>query len=250
MDELTQHGRIDVHNHMLPGVDDGCADLAESLVVARSMLERGYTHCVCTPHIAGLSPWNDPENITAGVAKLSEALAAHGVGLTLYPGAEHNVHELYPRLGGLGREQIMTLGGRGQHVLMDMWADELGQEFEHTIERLQGWGFTVILAHPERMGAMHLRPATIERVLKMDVLLQGNLQCLSDPPDRPTRQLAERWLAEGRYHLLGSDLHRPGTLASRWAGLARAMELAGAEALDRLMRVHPGEILWGGAAPA
>src|SRR5438045_7383329 len=93
---------------------------------------------------------------------------------------------------------------------------------------------TVILAHPERMKAVQVEPELADYLQKLGVLLQGNLQCFSDPAGSATRVTAERYLREGRYFLLGSDLHNLRTLDVRLEGLKRAIGIAGEEAVNTL----------------
>jgi tyrosine-protein phosphatase YwqE len=130
----------------------------------------------------------------------------------------------------------------GKFVLIDLWADRLPEFFEQSIERLQGLGARVILAHPERMRAVQEKPELADYFAGKGILLQGNLQCFGDPPHAATRRTAERFLAEGRYFAVGSDLHNPETMPVRLAGLKRVREAVGEEGLDVLTRGNPGTL--------
>jgi protein-tyrosine phosphatase len=104
-------------------------------------------------------------------------------------------------------------------------------------------GLTVILAHPERMRAVQDDPSLAEYFTSIGLLLQGNLQCLGDPPHTDTRRVAELFLRENRYFCLGSDCHNPNTLDIRMRGLANAIELAGDAVIDRLTKENPRKLL-------
>jgi hypothetical protein len=78
---------------------------------------------------------------------------------------------------------------------------------------------------------------------ELGLLLQGNLQCFADLPGAPTRAVAEKYLAEGRYFMLGSDLHRMKSLPQRLAGLQLAIDRVGAAAIDQLTRENPRQLL-------
>ena len=233
-------GRIDVHAHLLPGIDDGCATLEESIACCRMLASAGYAHAFCTPHI-----WpNYPENDIAGIARRTAELQTHltqaGVKLQLHPGGELN---LRPESFNTPDEEIVTYALNGKFVLADFWAETLPDFFEPLVRRYQSLGLKVVLAHPERVRAVQLDPPIIEKFLEMDLLLQGNLQCFSDPINSLNRRTVERFLLEERYFLLGSDTHNPQTLPMRLGGLSRAIEMVGLEAVGQLTITNPRHLL-------
>jgi hypothetical protein len=93
------------------------------------------------------------------------------------------------------------------------------------------------------MRSVQADPGLIHYFQDLGLLLQGNLQCFEDPPDWLTRRIVEQNLVEGRYFMLGSDLHNLATLDCRLRGLKRAIELAGEEAVWRLTRDNPAQLL-------
>jgi tyrosine-protein phosphatase YwqE len=125
-----------------------------------------------------------------------------------------------------------------------MWAAEIPPHFEPSVRRLQDeLGLTVILAHPERMRAVQDRPELADYFADLDILLQGNLQCLSDRPDAATRQVVESYLLDDRYFLLGSDSHNPETMDIRMNGLARAIDLVGEAKVNELTITNPRKLV-------
>jgi protein-tyrosine phosphatase len=233
-------GRIDVHSHLLCGVDDGCKTLEESLECARRLVEAGYTHCVCTPHIWPNLPHNTPAKIAKGVGRLQEALDQAGVKLKLIAGGEHNLNPHFMRMPP---ENLMTYGMKGQYLLLDLWVNKLPNWFDDTVRWIQGHGPTVILAHPERMAAVQDAPELVDHFKELGVLLQGNLQCLGEPPKLAIRRVGERLLREGRYFMLGSDLHGPDSLGVRLRGLSNAVDMVGEQEVWRLTRDHPRQVV-------
>jgi protein-tyrosine phosphatase len=233
-------GRIDVHSHLLPAVDDGSQSLEESLQCARRMVEAGYTHSFCTPHIWPNLPENNPQGIAQRVAQLQQDLEANEIPLRLLPGGELNMTAATPTLA---MENVVTYGMRRTHLLIDLWADKLPPFFEPSVRHLQSMGITVILAHPERMMAVQQEPELGDYFAKLGILLQCNLQCLGDPPHAATRQLAEQWLAEDRYFMVGSDLHNLVSLPLRLRGLQRAIEALGEEKVWQLTRDNPRKLV-------
>ena len=233
-------GRIDVHSHLLPGLDDGCKTVEESILCARMLVHAGYTHSFCTPHIWPDLPSNTVHNIKEQTKNLQAALDAAGVALRLFPGAELNLRADTPTRAV---EDVPTMAMGRKFILIDLWANRLPPFFKTSIQWLQSLGLKVILAHPERMAVIQSNPNLADEIAQMGVLLQGNLQCFSDPPDAPTRRVAEQFLAEGRYFLLGTDLQQLASLPPRLAGLQRAIELAGTDVVDRMTIHHPRQLL-------
>ena len=240
-DELGRTGRIDVHAHLLPGVDDGCRTVDESIACARRLVAAGYTHQFCTPHVWPDLPHNTVEQIPRRVADLQAHLDRAGVAPRLFPGGELN---LRPEMSASAADAIVSYGMRRRFVLFDIWADRLPAFFKPTVRWLQSAGVTVLMAHPERMRAVQHDPGLIRLFTdELGLLLQGNLQCFSDPVGTPTRTLAERFMREQAYFVLGTDLHNPQSMDVRLNGLARAIQLVGDAEVNRLTIDHPRQIL-------
>ena len=240
-------GRIDVHAHLLPGVDDGCRTVEDSLECARRLVELGYSHCFCTPHIWVNLAHNNPHEIARRTTELQAELDRAGIPLKVMPGGEINLTPDYP-LSTAG-DDVVSYDLRRRHVLTDLWAERLPPHFDPAIRWFQGLGLTVVLAHPERMRAVQDDPRLADHFAELGVLLQGNFQCFGDPPHMRTRQVAERFLAEGRYFMLGTDLHGQETLRQRVEGFHRARDLVDTETFDRLTIHHP-RLLIGGSSNA
>ncbi len=226
---------------MLPGIDDGCADVAESIACGRMFVEAGYSHAVCTPHFWPTFPDNTVPGIVSRVQLLQTVFDRAGVALRLVAGGEIGLRD---GLTAWPREAIPTYGMAGRYVLFDFWADELPPYFWPTVNYWISLGLQPILAHPERIRAFHRDPHTVvDVVTRGGVWLQGNLQCLSDPRGEATREIAEELLQADRYVMLGSDVHKPETLACRLEGLRRAIDLVGLDVVERLTRTVPARLL-------
>ena len=235
-------GRIDVHSHLLPGIDDGCPTLAESLECARRLVQAGYSHSFCTPHIWPNLPDNTIEGIARQVVALQRALDQAQIPLRLIPGGELN---LRPDITETPADQVPTYGMAHRYCLFDIWVDRIPAFFWEAVDWLQSMDLKVVLAHPERMRAVQNDPDIADEFADRGLLLQGNLQCLGDPPHADTRQVAERYLIEKRYFMLGSDLHNLAGLPIRMNGLARAIELVGETEVWKLTRDNPSQLVPG-----
>jgi protein-tyrosine phosphatase len=234
-----KQGRIDIHSHLLPGIDDGCENVGESVECARQLVAAGYTHCFCTPHIWKSLPNNRPGKIPAMVDALQQALNDARIPLTLLPGGENNFTELSHLADG----DIVTYQMANRWVLIDIWTDILPRYFYEQTTRLKERGLQIILAHPERMRAVQDDPGLATIFQDLGLLLQGNLQCFADAPATDTRRTAELFLTEGRYTFLGSDLHNTRTLPHRLTGLQNAINLGGSELVDQLTIENPRRLI-------
>lgn len=232
-------GRIDVHSHLLPGVDDGCRTLEESIQCARELAAAGYTHSFCTPHIWPNLPENNVSMIPVHTQQLQDQLDLFNVRLQLMPGGEINLN---PETMHTEVDELVSYGMQRKFVLIDLWAQTLPSFFVPAIQWLQSTGAKVILAHPERMRAVQDDPDLADIFADLGILLQGNLQCLADPPGSATRRVADRYLSEGRYFLLGSDLHNLNSLPIRLRGLHSAIKAVGDEAVNTLTIDNPRKL--------
>ncbi len=233
-------GKIDVHSHLLPGIDDGCKTIEESVACARMLAEEGYTHSFCTPHIWTSLPANTVANIPTMTAALQTELDRQNIPLKLFPGGENNIQ---PDLFRTVPDQVVTFGMNRKFCLIDFWADKLPEFFTTNLRWLQSLGLTVILAHPERMRAVQDDPSIADYITSLGVLMQGNLGCFSDPPNAHNRRTGEILLEQDRYFCVGSDLHGLSSLPSRLDGLKRIHEVVGDEKFRELTWENPKKLL-------
>ena len=228
-------GRIDIHSHLIPGVDDGCADVGESLACVKRLMGAGYVGSVCTPHVwPAAYPWNTPRRVAEEVAELREVLAGMGLAYEVWTGAEVRLDE--HAVARMEREGVPALG-ESRSVLVDFWADRWPGYVDEALAWLQGEGYRVVLAHPERIGIRDDERWLSEletRWVERGGLLQGNLRPLVGGDGKTARRRGEALLRAGRYAVLALDMHRPDTLEERLGGLAAAAKIVGEAEVDRL----------------
>ena len=241
-------GRIDVHTHLLPGVDDGCKTVEESIQCARALVGAGYTHAFCTPHVWPQFPHNIPGKIARAVTELQKHYDQANVPLKFMPGGEINLLWCAKDFETALLQQIVTYGLQGRYMLFDFWldsADECRRYLFPVVRRLIGIGLKIILAHPERIGVFLREPQMLREFTDLGVLLQLNTWCLTERPGSPFFQTAERLLTGGDYFLCGTDLHGIDGMPIRLAGLQIAERLVGREAVQKLTVDHPQLLLEG-----
>lgn len=192
----------DMHCHILPGVDDGARDLNESLRMLEAARAAGVTSIVCTPHC------RDPYFDYNAMWDAFELLKRHAGGFPLTMGFEVN----HAKLMDLGMEWVDHLafdGGREFLLELSTRADELMfNEYERTIFELQGRGYTVIIAHPERYRAVQQDIDVARRLVKMGCKLQASADFIAGGRLGKEKKPAKRLFEENLYSFIASDAHR------------------------------------------
>ncbi len=237
-------GMVDLHAHLLPGIDDGCRDVEDSLECIAMLREWGYVGTACTPHVWGRQfPHISPETIRDYVAALRRELAARGVDYRLWTGGELRIcPEAVDYMKAYG---VPTLGD-SRHVVMDLFGG-WSKHIERTADWLLGEGYVPVLAHPERSaGTSNPRDkyfAKIEALTRRGMLLQGNLRSVAGGEGGVPRRLVERWLEADAYAYFALDLHKPETLAERLAGHVTLRRRWGRDLAERLTVDAPRRVL-------
>jgi protein-tyrosine phosphatase len=191
---------IDLHSHILPGVDDGARDIADSLAMARQAQDDGIELVCATPHIRA-----DHDVVIGEIADrvraLNDELEGAGVRTRVTTGGE--VAEA--SIDGLSAEELrsVSLGGGGTWILLEPAPGPLGRAFVAAVERLAARGHRALVAHPERhFDARSLD--TLAKAVRRGALIQVTAAAMEDSgPDWAPVQLARR----GLLHVLASDAH-------------------------------------------
>lgn len=215
-------GLVDVHIHLLPGLDDGPRSLAEALDLARRAVDAGVAVAVCTPHLIAGQFENLRSRVLPAVRRLQQRLDEEGIPLRLLPGCEAYAHPSLPEL--CDRGELPTLADRGRHVLLELPWSALPPGVDELVFALQQRGLAVILAHPERYAAVQRQPDLVDRWVQRGVLIQVNAGHLVEPAHGAVHRTARKLLERGCVHLVASDAHslrRPPELGPALQRLAR-----------------------------
>jgi protein-tyrosine phosphatase len=234
---------VDIHCHILPGVDDGAADWDESLAMAELAAAGGTTTIIATPHQLGSFGRNSGDAIRHCVRELQQRLTAAGVPLTVLPGADVRIEEQL--LERLLSGEVLTLGDHGRHVLLEL-PHELYLPLEPLIERLSRHNIAVILTHPERNQGILRRPEVVWPLVEAGCLMQITAGSLCGSFGSECQKMAESMIVDGRAHFVATDGHgarsrRP--LMSR--ADERVRQLAGDDIAAELCSVNPARVAAG-----
>ncbi|HEX8100970.1 MAG TPA: CpsB/CapC family capsule biosynthesis tyrosine phosphatase [Solirubrobacteraceae bacterium] len=239
----------DLHSHILPGVDDGPANLEGSFALARAAVAAGTRQIVATPHFDH-HQYISPERVGPAVAVLNRALEARGIPLVVRSGAEIAL----PRLFDLTDDQLalLTLGG-GPYLLLESPFRRLAGEIDTLVFSAQARGYRVLLAHPERSPGFHHDPDGLRRLAGTGVLMQVTASSITGDFGEKVRSFALDMLRDGLVHVIASDAHddarRPPDVAS-WVRTAEAAVPGSAQRAAWMLEAVPAAILAGEEIPA
>lgn len=239
---------VDLHAHVLPGVDDGPATLEDTLALARVAVAAGTDRIVATPHV-NEARYIAPEAIAPAVDEVNRHLGEAGIALRVEAGAEVAL----TRLLDLSDDDlgVLRLGG-GPYLLLECPFAVIAGDFEPLIYDVQTRGYRVLLAHPERCPVFQRDPDRLVRLVDGGALVQLTAGVLRGAFGSRTREFAHRLLREDLVHVLASDTH---DAVRRPPGLGDALEHAeravpGVRARERWMTEKvPEAILAGDPVP-
>ena len=235
---------IDIHSHILPGLDDGSKNMAETLGMVRQLHEAGFKTLIATPHVLEGRDFLSPAEILAAIEQVRQAVAEAGIPVEILPGAENYI---FPDLikwvrGG----KLLTLGDRGKYILVELPMLEIPHYTEQVFFELQVLGITPVLAHPERNKGLSDEPERILDWAKKGILFQLNLRSLSGHYGPQARQLADIMLNSDLIHFIGSDAHRVSSRELTYLeGLHKIQDIVGETRYQELTRLNPQTILEG-----
>jgi protein-tyrosine phosphatase len=235
---------IDLHSHLLHGLDDGARDLGQAVAMARSMVEDGVKVVAATPHVHPRyrTPVGEMER---ALLELRAALAEAGVALEVLPGGEIALDEL----DGLSPQERRRfgLGGNPSLLLLEFPLYGWPLSLEATVSGLQREGVRCVLAHPERNPDVQEDPGRLERIVELGAVPQLTAAAVDGRMGKRQAKCAFDLLERGLAFLVASDAHAPGV---REAGLSAARGAVGDEALGRwLTEDVPAALLAGEPLP-
>lgn len=194
---------VDMHNHILPGIDDGSKNTDESLILLRGLEKMGIEQFICTPHVMeGIYP-NNCDTIYAARDLLNDHLKQNQFLLSVKASAEYMIDEGFMEI--LNQGQICVLPGG--YVLIEMSYLSESTELFQIIFEIQKRGYKPILAHPERYRFYHKRKEIFKKIKDAGCLLQLNLLSISSYYGKDVKSVARKLMKEGMYDFVGTDIH-------------------------------------------
>jgi protein-tyrosine phosphatase len=239
------HSFVDIHCHLLPGLDDGAKSIEESLAMARLAVAEGTTTIIATPHQLGNFGRNAGDDIRCRVAALQGELDAAKIAIKVLPGADVRIES--GMVEAIVQGEVLTLGDHRRHVLLEL-PHELYLPLEPVLEELARRKMVGVLSHPERNQGILGQPKVLPPLVDAGCLLQITAGSICGTFGPQPREFCEWLLAEGLVHFVATDAHGA---RSRRPLMRRAYERV-AELTDEataieLCSVNPGKVAAGGS---
>jgi protein-tyrosine phosphatase len=236
---------IDLHCHVLPGIDDGPPTLADSIALCRAAVAAGTRTVVATPHVSWDWPGVTSQVVADGTARVNEALRAEGIDLEVRTGAEIAM----TRAGDLTDEELIALRmGGGPYLLIECPISPVAAGFDAIAHALADRGHRILLAHPERCPAFHREPARLEALVEAGMLTSVTAGAFVGRFGRDVERFARQMLEHELVHDIASDGHDAGR--RRPPSIGPELEEAGlGDGADWYARAVPLAILDGTPLP-
>ena len=196
--------KIDIHNHILPGIDDGAKDEQMSLQMLHMAAEDGITHLIATPHFHYRRGHAVPEQIKRTLALMQEMAGEAGIPIHLYSGNElYYTHEL---LEMVKAKAALTLAD-SDYVLLEFSPETEQRKIQNAVYEFLSEGYYPIIAHMERYQAFYKQPEFLETILEMGAYYQVNAGSITGNGGWVLKRFTRKMLKSGMIHFVATDAH-------------------------------------------
>jgi len=197
---------IDLHSHILPGIDDGAKTIEDSLAILRGLSEQGVTDVVLTPHYVVDTTYISPRTANQKLhAELERAISKAHIPIKTYLANEIYIDRDIANL--IRRRRISPINGT-KYLLVELPMSGKFADFEDILLSLQRKDWKILLAHPERYHAMQADYSKLIALHKQGILFQSNLGSIIGQYDKPAKKLVKKLIKDRLIYCFGTDIHR------------------------------------------
>ena len=235
---------IDLHAHILPGLDDGSKNLTESLSMAQVASDDGIHTIVATPHVLQGVFDNDKNKILSAVRALNQTLQEQNIAVYILPGAEYYLEADLPLK--LSQGELLTINDNGRYLLVELPSAFIPEYTAQVLYEIQLQGVTPIIAHPERNAGFTRKPAVLQEMISRGVLAQVTSASITGLFGKRVKKTAYSFLKQGLVHLVSSDAHSSRGRAPLLSQAQKEIEKHyGSHIAQLLVIQNPGSIIEG-----
>lgn len=232
---------IDIHTHLLNGVDDGSRDVIESLTSFKLAEEAGFTDIILTPHYIKDYYDNDYETIKPKIEELKSKLYDNNILIKLHHGNEVYISE---DIGELIKNGTVAKLAKSRYILFELPQKSRLLTLNQLVEDIIAAGCVPVLAHPERYMFVQHNPNELLPLIKRGVLMQSNYGSIIGQYGKEAQKTLIKMLKNNMVHLLGSDTHRTGFIYGHFNKVEKEfLKYISEEKFEELTTKNPMDIL-------
>ncbi|MFC7319298.1 tyrosine-protein phosphatase [Halobacillus campisalis] len=196
---------IDIHSHILPGVDDGAQTMEESIEMAKAAVEEGITTIVATPHHRNGEFDNYKHDIIIQVNELNRVLKEKGIDLTVLPGQETRINDAL--IKDIHKDEVLALNVDSTYVFVEFPHDHVPQYASNLLFNLQVEGYQPIIVHPERNLKIQENPNILYSFVKHGAFSQVTAGSIAGKFGKTAEKVSHQMIEANLTHLIASDAH-------------------------------------------
>ena len=232
---------IDIHTHLLNGVDDGSRDVIESLTSFKLAEEAGFTDIILTPHYIEGYYENDYETIQPKIQELKSKLYDNNILIKLHHGNEVYISD---DIGDLIKDGTVAKLARSRYLLFELPQKSKMLNLNQLVEDIKAAGCVPVLAHPERYMFVQHNPNELLPLIQKGVLMQSNYGSIIGQYGKEAQKTIVKLLKSNMVHLLGSDTHRTGFIYGHFGRVEREfLKYISEDKFEELTTKNPMQIL-------
>lgn len=195
---------IDIHTHILPGLDDGAPDWDQAIAMAKAAVAEGIETIIATPHHANGTYLNEAAVVKEAVARFNERMVTEGIPLVVKTGQEIRIHD--DLLDAWGRQELLSLAD-SRYVLLEMPSSRIPSGIWDLLHELRLMGLTAIIAHPERNAEVARHPERLAALIEAGAYAQVTTHSLLGGFGSKIEQSSWSLCKQGLIHIVSSDAH-------------------------------------------
>ncbi len=204
---LVRAIKVDMHSHILPGLDDGAETMEQSMGLITSLKKLGYRKLIATPHVMGDFYQNTPETILNALREVKKEVAKRKIDIQLEAAAEYYLDEWFMDMLQSGQPLLSFGRGEIRYLLFEISYINPAPQLAEAVFLMRSCGYRPVLAHPERYLYMYNDFGKLKHLYQNGVYFQLNVNSLTGYYSKISQLLAEKLIESRMVHFLGSDCH-------------------------------------------
>lgn len=234
---------IDIHSHILPGIDDGPSDMAEAIEMAVMAVDDGIRTMVATPHTLNGIHLNYREDILSACDEFNRELKKKDISLEVLPGSE--VHLDVDIIRDLDRGKLMTLNDAGRYLSLELPPYFVAGTIVDFINRIRFRGITPIISHPERNRTIQQNEGLLDELISAGAMSQITAESLTGGFGRDIYRISRKMIRMNLVHFMATDSHSfiKRRLPRLSEAVRRLSDLTDKEMLEKITILNPREVV-------